>query len=149
MGSSESAYCGKPMVLTPMYGDQFLNSAAAKARGMGFIVPYEDITETTMKEAISGALSAKARANARMVSFSYKNRPKTPMDTAIWWTEYVAATKGAPLMKSHMTHLSAFVYYSFDVYSTIGAVFLIVAISWFYLIRACIRRVTGKKSKTE
>lgn len=149
MGSSEAAYCGKPMVLTPMYGDQFLNSAAAKARGMGFIVPYEDITEATMKEAIAAALSTKARASAKAVAYSYTNRPKTPVETAVWWTEYVAATKGAPLMESHMTELSAFAYYSFDVYLTIGAVLAILAISWIYIIRLCIRRVSGKKSKTE
>lgn len=150
MGSSESAYCGKPMVLTPMYGDQFLNAAAAKARGMGFIVPYEDITEESMKEAISSALTHKARENAKTVSYSYTHRPKSAIETAVWWTEYVALTKGAPLLQSHMTNMSAFEYHSIDVYLTVAVVVGFVMISWLYLIKKIIQRLSSKsKPKTK
>lgn len=148
MGSSESAYCGKPMVLTPMYGDQFLNAAAAKARGMGFIVPYEDITEESMKGAISSALTAKARENAKTVSYSYTHRPKPAVETAVWWTEYVGLTKGAPLLQSHMTNMSAFEYHLIDVYLTIAIVLAFVLFSWLYLIKKVVQRVS-KKTKTK
>uniref|UniRef100_A0A1B0DEG4 UDP-glucuronosyltransferase n=1 Tax=Phlebotomus papatasi TaxID=29031 RepID=A0A1B0DEG4_PHLPP len=35
LGSSEAAYCGVPVIATPMYGDQFFNAASLKHRGMG------------------------------------------------------------------------------------------------------------------
>lgn len=56
MGASEAAYCGVPVVATPMYGDQFLNSAAFVNRGMGSILHYEDITKENLYEAIQFAL---------------------------------------------------------------------------------------------
>lgn len=56
MGSSEAAYCGVPVVATPMYGDQFLNAAAMKQRGMGVVLNYEDIDENTVLKAIKKVL---------------------------------------------------------------------------------------------
>lgn len=56
MGSSEAAYCGVPVVATPMYGDQFLNAAAMKQRGMGVILNYEDIDENNVIRSIKKVL---------------------------------------------------------------------------------------------
>lgn len=149
MGSSEAAYCGVPMVLTPIFGDQPHNAAVIKARGMGFIVHFEDITEETIKSAINEALKPTSLENAKRVSHSYQNRPKPPLETAIWWVEYVAATKGAPLLKSHSINMSTFTYYSFDVYLTF-AIILIVALSPFiYLIWRFSRKSVSKNSKAK
>lgn len=147
MGSSEAAYCGVPMVMTPMYGDQFHNSAVIKARGMGSIVHYEDINEETITAAIREALSDEVMSNAKKVSYTYRNRPRTPLETAIWWTEYVAATQGAPLLKSPSMNMSTIAYYSFDVYATIVAVFGLVIFLPIYVICKSCR--TSVKSKTE
>lgn len=149
MGSTESAYCGVPMVLTPMYGDQFQNSQAAVNRGMGTIVHYEHITEETMKAAITKALEPESMANAERVSFSYQNRPIKVMDEAIWWTEYVAKTHGAPLLQSHSANMSAFTYYSFDVYATIAAALSLIIASWAFILSKLCKRSNHDKSKVE
>lgn len=60
MGSSESVYCGVPVVATPMYGDQHLNSAGMVYRGMGILLPYENLNnKDIVHEAIRKALQAK------------------------------------------------------------------------------------------
>lgn len=59
MGSSEAAYCGVPTILTPMYGDQFLNAAAMVHRGVGHLLRYEDIAEHTVFKAVKKALEQK------------------------------------------------------------------------------------------
>lgn len=56
MGSSEAAYCGIPVVATPMYGDQFLNAAAMVQRGMGVVLNYEDITENNVIRSVKKVL---------------------------------------------------------------------------------------------
>ena len=56
MGSSEAAYCGVPVVATPMYGDQFLNAAAMQQRGMAVILHYEDINENYVIRAVKKVL---------------------------------------------------------------------------------------------
>lgn len=132
-----------------MYGDQFHNSAAAVARGMGVIVHYEDITEESFKAAISATLKPETLRNAKKVSYSYQNRIKSPLETAIWWVEYVAKTHGAPLLKSHSINLSAFVYYSFDIYITIFLILLVISSFWVYTVRKCFNCVKTTKSKTD
>ena len=57
LGSSESAYCGIPTIVTPMYGDQYLNGAALENRGMGYILPYEKIARHSVYDAIKFALN--------------------------------------------------------------------------------------------
>lgn len=120
-----------------MYGDQFLNSAAQVKRGMGSVVPYEDFTTEKLKEAIKFALNPTTRANAKKVSYSFKNRPQKPLDTAIWWVEHVAATKGEPLIKSQATYLPGYIYHCLDIYATLLAVVLVSVASWIYVIKKC------------
>ncbi|XP_031635700.1 UDP-glucuronosyltransferase 1-3-like [Contarinia nasturtii] len=147
MGLSEAVYCGVPQVITPFGGDQFLNAAAAKTRGIGVIVQYEDITEDNIRRAINSALSSEALQNAKTVSYSFRNRPKTLLDTAVWWVEYVAETRGAPLLKSHSTNSSAFIYYSFDIYITIATVFIAITVLFIYIVGNICKRM--KKLKTD
>jgi len=42
LGTTEAIHCGVPMLVTPFYGDQFLNSGAVKQRGFGVIVDFRD-----------------------------------------------------------------------------------------------------------
>lgn len=43
MGMSEAAYCQIPTVVTPIYGDQYLNGAAVEDRGMGVVLHYDEL----------------------------------------------------------------------------------------------------------
>lgn len=149
MGSTEAAHCGVPMVLTPIYGDQFQNAKAAESRGMGSIVTWETLTEETMKNAITQTLKPESMKNAKDVSYSFKNRPMKVMDEAVWWTEYVAATHGAPLLQSHSMHLSAITYYSLDIWATIAAIVFIIVSCWVLVFVKCCKKTSHKKTKAE
>lgn len=146
---NEAAYCGVPMILTPMYGDQFHNSAAVQSRGMGFIVHYEHINEETIKTALYMALTKDAMQNAKTVSYSYRNRLKDPLEMAIWWVEYVAATCGAPLLKSHSTNLTAFAYYSFDIYLVIIFILLVIFSIWVCILRIFLKKLFVRVTKSK
>lgn len=145
MGSSESVYCGVPMVLTPIYGDQFHNAAAAQARGIGSIVHYGDITQDSMTAAISEALMRKTQEKAKQVAYSYRNRLRSANETAVWWTEYVAATQGAPLLQSYSTNLNIISYYSIDIYLAIVIVALAIGSMWYYVISKCMKKFNTQK----
>lgn len=40
LGTTEAVYCGVPMLVTPFYGDQFLNAGAIEQRKLGVIVDF-------------------------------------------------------------------------------------------------------------
>lgn len=149
MGSSEAAYCGVPVVATPMFGDQFLNSAAFVNRGMGTIVHYEAITKEAILDAINFALSPTAQTNAKKVSYAYTNRIQTPVETAIWWVENVAATDGAQLTKSYSVFMCGIAYHSLDVIFVILLAIIVILTSWIWLVKkvCCGRTKSVENSK--
>lgn len=52
LGTSESIYCGVPMLVTPFYGDQFLNAAAVVQRRFGVIVEFRHFDEPHLSQAL-------------------------------------------------------------------------------------------------
>ncbi|XP_025156005.1 UDP-glucuronosyltransferase 2B20 isoform X2 [Harpegnathos saltator] len=53
LGLSESVYVGIPMVLIPLYGDQFHNAAAAENRGVARILSYNNLDEHSLRCALN------------------------------------------------------------------------------------------------
>lgn len=140
LGSSEAAFCGVPVISTPFYGDQFLNSAAMEKRGMGVVLKYQDMNKDSVFQALRKALDTKMNKNAKKVSYSYTHRPMKPREAAVYWSEYVIATGGAQLARPHAADAHWFVYSVLDIYLFVLAVLCLSIASWIYLWR----RVCGK-----
>lgn len=88
--------------------------------------------------------------NAKAVAYSYKNRLNTPLETAIWWSEHVAATGGGPLLHSHAIDLPWYVYHSLDIYALIIFVMTLTIFMWVWIIkRFCGGEKKSSKGKTE
>lgn len=65
LGVSEGVYVGLPMVLVPMFGDQFHNTAAVKTRGAAVMIEYDNLNEQLLRHALDEVFN-----NTRYVSFS-------------------------------------------------------------------------------
>ncbi len=86
--------------------------------------------------------------NAKFQSKLFKDRPLGPMETAIYWTEYVMRYGGASHLKSAAMELYWFQYIGLD----IALVYLMAIISLVYLIYKCAQlcyRVCTPKSTKE
>ena len=59
MGISETVYCKKPAIITPIYGDQYLNGAAVENRGMGIVLNYDELNEENIYKSIQEILKPK------------------------------------------------------------------------------------------
>lgn len=116
---------------------------------MGIAVHYEDITKDTMLSAINAMLAPEVMANAKKVSHSFQNRIQTPLETAIWWVEHVAATGGAPLTRSYSVDMTAIEYYSWDVLAVLVAGFTVLLSAWAWFVWQCCCSAAAKtKSKS-
>lgn len=148
LGSSEAAYYGIPVVVTPIFGDQFLNAAAIESRKMGKILNYDDISVNNVKAAIQYALQRETKENAKKVSFDFQIRPLSAIESAIWWTEHVGKTKGFPLGESNCKQLSSFVFYSMDIYCIfIIFLFLCIIFNYFLIKKCCSKKIKIKNKK--
>lgn len=137
LSTTEAIYHGVPIIGIPMFGDQPLNMARATKAGFGLTVEYKSLTEKSLKEALTKILNSdKYSRNIKDFSARYRDQPMTPLDTAIYWVEYVIRHKGASHIKSASQNLSFIQYHNIDALSIIfGIIFLIL-----YLIYAMIMK---------
>jgi len=68
--------------------------------------------------------------NAIIASEWFKDRPMSPADSVVYWTEYVIRHKGASHLKSQALNLKWYQYLLVDVIST----FLFIAFVDFFII---------------
>lgn len=111
---------------------------------MGVVLAYEDITADSVYEALRKVLEPEAMEHAKQVSFSYRNRPQSPLESAVWWCEHVAATGGLPLAQSYSSELPWYSYHQFDVYIVTITFLVLYHSCWIWLFkRVCCRGVSG------
>ncbi|KAL6260460.1 hypothetical protein P5V15_007985 [Pogonomyrmex californicus] len=64
---------------------------------------------------VTGELGLVYRENAQRLSKAYRDRPAAPLETAVWWTEYIARGNGAPYFRSDGMDMSWYQSYLIDV----------------------------------
>lgn len=87
--------------------------------------------------------------NAKIVSEIFKDRPMTPAEAIVYWTEYVVRHRGAPHLKSHALNLTWYQYYLLDVTGIVVLVVLLFCYACYITIKALrfIKRSIWLKSK--
>ena len=77
---------------------------------------------------------------AKIISSRYRDQPLTPMQTAIYWVEYVARHKGAFHMHSAGQDLSFIEYHNLDIF---GLMLFAVAV-FAYALKLILRFICCK-----
>ncbi|KAJ8668918.1 hypothetical protein QAD02_000177 [Eretmocerus hayati] len=90
MSIQESVYYEVPMVGIPLFGDQPSNVANCVKRQIAIKVDVQDISEESMTDAILKILRDSTYKEAvQNVSSEFKDHLESPLNTAIFWTEYI------------------------------------------------------------
>lgn len=82
--------------------------------------------------------------NAKLISARYRDQPMTPMETAVYWVEYVARHKGAPHMRSASLDLSFIAYHSLDVWALFAVTVYAFLWSTKTILRCVLRKIFNK-----
>lgn len=123
-----------------------MNMAKAVERGYGLQIYFHDITEESLGRAINEILSnGKYRENAKIYSNLFNDRPMTPQQSVVYWTEYAVKHQGAPHLRSGpATKLNYFEIRSWDVYLLFDAIIIFALIIKFYILKAIFKKCFGK-----
>lgn len=126
-GIQEAIWYGKPTIVFPSYGDQHQNGKKLERDGIGLLQSMKDMTEESFMNAIQSVLNnATIYENVKMKSEIFRANQNSPLDTAIWWIEYVLKFKGAPHIQSPARDMSWFRYLSLDIaFVFFGAIYFI------------------------
>jgi glucuronosyltransferase len=89
------------------------------------------------------------RENAQRLSRIYRDQPLTPLEQAVFWTEYVIRHKGAPHMRSAALDLTWYQYFLLDVIAVlalaVGSIVLIV----FLMLKALLTKLLRCKGSQQ
>ncbi|XP_026479419.1 UDP-glucuronosyltransferase 2B4-like [Ctenocephalides felis] len=138
----ESVHRGVPMLGLPIYGDQKLNSMRATRGGYGLTIPFNELSEERVEYSVSQLLNDPMYSeNAKSLSAIFRDRVRDPLETAIYWIEYVLRHKGAKHLRSAAIDMSWSSYYMLDI---IGVTMLALAVP--YYITKMVHRIVKKGS---
>ncbi|XP_063921312.1 UDP-glycosyltransferase UGT5-like [Zophobas morio] len=149
LSTTETVYHGVPILAIPILGDQKLNAKSAMSKGFGLVLPYSELTEDKLTQSIQEILNnPKYKDNAKQISENFHERQVSPMETAIYWIEYVIRHKGAPHLRVAALDLPWYQYYLLDVIGFLVLVSSVIACISYYSIRAVCKKLCKKgKSK--
>lgn len=149
-GMYEAIYHGVPVLGLPLLLDQFDNLHRLKVRGAARVVEAHSLTKEVFLEALKDILESPSyRNNIQRLSQIHRDKPVSPMDTAVFWTEYVIRNKGAAHLQSAGFDLPWYAYFCLDVAAALMVLF--GAFLWVFVLICrllCCRR-SGKKMKAE
>lgn len=83
----------------------------------------------------------------REVSKIFRDRPTKPLDTAVYWTEYIIRYKGAPHLRSAAVDMPLYQYLLLDIIAFLLLVFFITIMLIYYGTKALYNTLCGSKSK--
>ncbi|XP_046658304.1 LOW QUALITY PROTEIN: UDP-glycosyltransferase UGT5-like [Homalodisca vitripennis] len=130
LSTGEAITSGVPMVLIPMFGDQGNNVAHLTSLGAAVKLDYDYISKETVLEALRAVLfDSSYREKAKDLSERFTDRPMSPLDTAVYWTEYVLRHKGARHLRSPAVDMPWYQLWLLDV-----AVVLLVCLAGLLLV---------------
>ncbi|XP_028178354.1 UDP-glycosyltransferase UGT5-like [Ostrinia nubilalis] len=136
LGTQEAVACGVPMLTVPLYADQALNARAMADRGVSKTITLKNTNKHTWKQALHELLTdARYKDNMLKLRNVFLDRPMPPLDTGIYWIEYVLRHKGAPHLRSPALDLSIVQYLLLDVV----VLSIAIAITTIYILHILFR----------
>ncbi|KAG5880371.1 hypothetical protein JTB14_029497 [Gonioctena quinquepunctata] len=148
LSNIETVYHGVPLIAIPIFGDQFANADSAKQLGYGLVLPLTDISEEKISSLLDEIISNPTyRENVRARSKVMHDRPMKPLDSAVYWVEYVIRHKGAEHLRVGYRHLTWYQFYLLDVFAVVLGVIFLSLMVFKKILSVCRRKSRISKQK--
>ncbi|XP_050432600.1 UDP-glucosyltransferase 2-like isoform X4 [Adelges cooleyi] len=150
----EAVDAGVPVLGFPLFYDQPRNIANLVDAGMALSMDLFTVSKEPFLNAVLELINNQNYTiNAKITSERFKDRPMTPAESVIYWTEYVLRHKGAPHLRSQALNLTWYQYYLLDV---IAAILVILSVILYVIYKTLkvilqfvLKRPNKLKSKSE
>ncbi|XP_036951299.1 UDP-glucuronosyltransferase 2C1-like isoform X2 [Acanthopagrus latus] len=150
-GVQEALYHGVPVVGLPLFFDQYDNLLRLKERGGAKILSITTVDkDDNFLKAIQEVLNEPSyRMNMQRLSRLHRDTPMKPIDSALFWIEFVMRHKGAAHLRPASYRLPWYSYHSVDVVLFLAGAVLLVLCTILLLIRCLYTTMCKRKAKRD
>ena len=150
-GVQEAIYHGTPVVGIPLFFDQYDNLLRLQERGAAKILELPDLNGPNFQQTLTDVLHEPSyRHSMQRLSRLHRDTPLKPMDSAIFWVEFVMRNKGAPHLRTQAYRMPWYSYYCVDVLLLLLAVAGLLLVSTAAVLRLmCCRGRRRTKDKLQ
>ncbi|XP_013109137.2 UDP-glucosyltransferase 2-like [Stomoxys calcitrans] len=148
LSTTETIYHGKPILGIPFLGDQFMNVKNAVKAGYALSLKLEDVTKDSLKSAIMELWTNPRYAQAvQQKSKYFRDTPLTPLETAVYWMEYVIRHKGCPHMRNAGQDLNFIQYHNIDVFAIVASAMVLLVTLLVAILRKLKQLLFGNSKR--
>ncbi|XP_075331925.1 UDP-glucuronosyltransferase 2B4-like [Odontesthes bonariensis] len=117
-GLYEAIYHAVPVLGIPLIFDQDDNMVRMRARGVAEIVEVTTMDVDSMTSALKNILDPEKPYKENMIKLSqiHHDKPIKPIDSAIFWMDYVMRHKGSAHLRTESYKLPWYAFYCLDLY---------------------------------
>ncbi|KAJ7997480.1 hypothetical protein DPEC_G00229450 [Dallia pectoralis] len=116
-GVQEAIYHGTPVLGIPLFFDQYDNLLRLQEKGAARILELVNINEQSFQQALNQVLTQTSyRENMQRLSDLHRDQPIKPIDSALFWLEFVMRHRGASHLRTTSYRLPWYSYHSLDVF---------------------------------
>ncbi|KAI1889519.1 hypothetical protein AGOR_G00163710 [Albula goreensis] len=148
-GVQEAIYHGVPVLGFPLFFDQYDNLLRLKERGGTRILSLGTLDRHIFLQALQEVLHDPSyRMNMQRLSRLHRDQPMKPLDSALFWIEFVMRNKGAAHLRTESYRMPWYSYHSVDVIGVLLAAVLLIILIIIAVIRyLCCRVCCNSKIK--
>ncbi|KAJ9584271.1 hypothetical protein L9F63_021393 [Diploptera punctata] len=148
LSSHEAMYHGVPVVGIPFLADQHANVHKLSSHGVGVKLDYTNVTKESILETIHKVLDNPSyKEHMKKVSAIFKDQLETPLERAIYWTEYVLRHKGAKHLRACSVDMPLYQYLLLDVIAVLLIGVISVIILLLFILKTIYRFVFSRNNK--
>ncbi|CAD0205771.1 unnamed protein product [Chrysodeixis includens] len=135
--TDEAITAGVPMICVPLLGDQWFNAERYEYFKIGVRLDLDIITEENLKETVHKVIGDDSyRQNIVKLRNQMRDEVQTPLERAVWWTEYVLRHGGAKHLRSPSANISWAEYLELELVLTLlGGVFAILSVLLLVVVK--------------
>ncbi|KAH8278402.1 hypothetical protein KR018_002696 [Drosophila ironensis] len=130
-----------PMLGLPMFFDQFKTMQRVRQAGMAEVLDTNALSADTLTSTILELMNnPKYSQSAKKLSQIFRDRPMSPLDTAVWWMEYALRHRNVSHIRLKEEDIPFLWYYQLDSLLSCGLRFGIVMGSLMFFVYKLVKR---------
>jgi glucuronosyltransferase len=140
LSMQEAVIHGVPMITFPIFAEQDYNSERLQRTGRGIRLEIGELTQADLETAIHRLLNDPSlKEQMRLTSMRFKDRPEKPVDTAVWWVNYLFRHEDLSFLRPRGASLYWYQRRQLDAWAFIAAIFFL----WLYSSWKIMKMVFG------